>query len=70
MSWTAEITNDPTRDFELYVELLNDGDYKARLQRNPSGELEIVFYGGEKCPIPWGWLSGIASRFSEDTRSG
>jgi hypothetical protein len=70
MSWTAEITNDPTRDFELYVELLNDGDYKARLQRNPAGELEIVFYGGDKCLIPWGWLSGIASRFSEETGSG
>lgn len=68
MNWTAEITNDPGRDFELYVELLNEGRYKARLQRNSSGEVEIAFYGGEQCAIPWSWLSEIAARFSEEIR--
>ena len=68
MNWTAEITNDPSRDFELYVELLNDGRHKARLQRSPTGELEIMFYGGDQCLIPWSWLCGIARRFNEETR--
>lgn len=68
MNWTAEITNDPTRSFELYVELLEDGEYKARLQRNTAGEPEIVFYGGNRCSMPWPWLSGVANRFIEDTR--
>ena len=68
MSWTAEITNDPTRDFKVYVELLADGRYRARLQRGSTGELEIVFYGGDQCLIPWDWLSGIVARFNEETR--
>jgi hypothetical protein len=68
MGWTAEITNDPTRDFTLYVELMDDDRYRARLQRSSSGELQIVFYGGEQCSIPWEWLSGIVARFSEETR--
>jgi hypothetical protein len=68
MSWTAEITNDPFREFELYVELLNDGRYKARVQRDLAGELEIVFYGGERCLIPWEWLEGIVTRFKEETQ--
>jgi len=66
MTWTAEVTNDPERDFRLYVELLDEGVYKARLQRNPSGELEIVFYGADQCVIPWLWLAGIANRFNEE----
>ncbi len=68
MDWTAEITNDPSRNFQVYVELLDGGRYRARLQRNPAGELEIVFYAGDQCLIPWDWLSGIVARFSEETR--
>ena len=66
MAWTADITNDPTRNFELYVELLEDDRYRARLRRSAAGELERAFYGGEACQIPWTWLSGIVSRFEQD----
>ena len=68
MSWTAEITTDPTRDFKLYVELLYDDAHKARLQHNAAGELEVVFYGDEQCAIPWRWLAEIAERFQNETR--
>jgi hypothetical protein len=66
MNWTADITNDPTRDFELYVELCADDHALARLQRNPAGQIELVFYGGVACQIPWAWLSRIASRFEAE----
>jgi hypothetical protein len=68
MGWTAEITNDPTRDFKVYLELLDDERYRARIQRSSAGELEIVFYGGDQCVIQWDWLSGIVARFNDETR--
>ena len=67
MGWTAEITNDPTRDFKLYVELLHDGRHRARVQRSSTGDLELVFYEGDQCSIPWAWLSEIVARFKEET---
>lgn len=68
MVWTAELTNNPERDFELYLELLEDGEYRARLQRSPAGQLDILFYGGAKCLIPWKWLSEVAERFIAETQ--
>jgi hypothetical protein len=29
MSWTSEITNDPEREYRLYVELLEDDQYRG-----------------------------------------
>jgi hypothetical protein len=65
---TAEITNDPERDSALCVELMQDDEHRGRLQWSPTGELELIIYGGHKYRIPWEWLSGIASRFSRETR--
>lgn len=67
MAWTAEVTNNPDRGFGLYIELLEGDQYRARLQRGAAGELEVVFYGGEECAIPWTWLAGVAARFVAET---
>ncbi len=60
--WTAEITNDPERDFELYLELLCDGEYVARIQRNSSGEFELSVYGERELSIPLAWLQQMSDR--------
>jgi hypothetical protein len=67
MRWTAEITNDPRKDYELYVELLEDDVSQARLQWNDRGELELVFYGGKETAMPAEWLIGIVQRFKSET---
>jgi hypothetical protein len=67
MGWTAEITNDPRKDSELYVELLEDDGSQARLQWIDRGELELVFYGGEETAVPAEWLVGIVQRFMSET---
>ncbi len=66
MNWTAEITNDPKRDYELYIELLENDKYKGRLQCDDNGELQLTFYGGRKVTIPFLWLSKIAKQAEID----
>lgn len=66
MSWSAEIMNDPRRGYELYVELMHNDEYVARIQRNSSGELELATYGGAPIAIPFDWLRGLVSRFEDE----
>jgi hypothetical protein len=66
MGWTAEITNDPRKDYELYVELLEDDVSQARLQWNDRRELELAFYGGKETAVPAEWLLGIVQRFMSE----
>jgi hypothetical protein len=68
MNWTAEITNDPSRNFELYIELIEGETYRARIQRNPEGQLELHVYGTEPFSIPAEWLAEMLSRASTDLR--
>lgn len=67
--WTADITNDPNRNFELYVEIMEGIHHRGRVQRNVNGEIEIVVYGASECHIPWQWLSDIVTRFGNDSRT-
>jgi hypothetical protein len=67
MEWTAEITNDPNREFELYIELLKGDQFKARIQRAPDGELELHVYGGP-VSIPAEWLSDLLRRAKHDLK--
>ena len=70
--WTAEITNDPGRDHQLHVELLEGDEYRGRLYRDEQGQLQLHFQCAATTAIPVEWLLGIVSRFSEDceTRTG
>lgn len=69
MSWSADIINDPDRDFDLYVELMLDDEYVARLQRNAEGVLELKFYGGRPVTMSIDWVLGLAKRFEADVPS-
>jgi hypothetical protein len=63
--WTAEITNDPRRDYRLYVELLEDDKFRGRLERTDDGQLKVTFYEAV-ADLPWEWLAGIAQRWKDD----
>ena len=66
MNWTADISNDPIRNMELYIELIEGGKYRGRVQRNVAGELELTIYGTEPFSVPAAWLMDILSRASVD----
>jgi hypothetical protein len=64
--WTAEVTNDPDRDYNLYVEILEDEEYRARLFQDDEGVLQLCVYDGKNRTIPVDWLLGIIRRFQEE----
>ena len=68
-NWSADITNDPDNDYNLYVELMEDEEYRASLFRDKSGKLQLKIYKGSGSVIPVDWLLGIIQRFTEDTES-
>jgi hypothetical protein len=65
MEWTAEITNDPNRDYKLYIELLENDEFKARIQRRADGKLELHVYSGP-VSIPGEWLSDLLRSAEHD----
>lgn len=62
--WTAEFSNDPENDFNLYVELLEDDEYKARIYYDTNEIVCIRFYGGSEAILSFDWLSGIIKELS------
>lgn len=59
-SWTAEITNNPEKDYSLCIELLQNDVAKARIERNPSGQLVVKIYPtDELVDIPAEWLASV-----------
>jgi hypothetical protein len=65
-TWTADIATDPSRDHGLYVELMEDEHYRARIEWNTQRQLEIRCYGS--CTIPAEWLVGILEQFRTETQ--
>jgi hypothetical protein len=60
--WTAEITNDPERDMELYIELLQDGEYRGRIYRDDDRSLKLKLYPTKgSVALPLKWLVELAS---------
>ena len=66
MKWSAEISNDPNKDFDLYAELLGDDEYKGRIFRNETGELVLVIYGRENVQIPLRWLQSLSEKLESE----
>lgn len=66
MEWTADILSDPTRNHDLCVEISEGDHYRARIQRDAQGAVELVCYQGG-FTIPALWLVGLIQRFIEDT---
>jgi hypothetical protein len=54
--WAAEITNNPDKDYELYIELLEDDEYRARIEISSQEQLVLRVYNTEhdvSLPIDW-----------------
>ena len=54
--WAAEITNNPDKDYELYVELLEDDEYRARIEKSSQEQLVLRVYNTEhdvSLPVDW-----------------
>ena len=66
MKWTAEITNDPERNFDIYIEILENDENKGRLQFDENGKLHLTFYGPETAVIPISWLIELIRVMEED----
>ena len=58
--WVAEITNNPEKDYELYVELLEDDEYRARIEMSDPEHLVLKVYNTEQdFSLPVDWLLQI-----------
>ncbi len=58
--WTTELTNDPGRDYALYMELLEDDEAKARIERSASGELALKVYPhNDSISMPAAWIRAL-----------
>jgi hypothetical protein len=61
--WTADVTNDPDKDYRLCVDIYEDDVHKARIEKNSAGALVLRVYENAKdLTIPLHWLAGIIAR--------
>jgi hypothetical protein len=68
--WTAEVGNDPEADFDLIIELLEVGEYRARVRRDASGQLVLDVYGGKGVTMPVEWLRAVMRRAENELPGG
>ena len=64
MTWTDELMNDPENDSKLYIELLEDDEYRGRIERR-DGVLILRIYVGNLA-IPAHWLQNVLSSAEDD----
>jgi hypothetical protein len=61
--WTADITNDPARDFALCVEIYQGRRHRATIERCSLGKVVIrIFASEEVTEIPAMWFAEILDR--------
>lgn len=61
--WTADITNDPERDFDLCIDVYEGDVHRARIEPDGEGHLVLRVYAvPQDVSIPLQWLSGIIQR--------
>ncbi len=67
--WTAEITNNPDKDYELYVELLEDDEHRARIEISSPEQLILRVYNTEKdVSLPVDWLVQVITMAKKEMR--
>jgi hypothetical protein len=67
--WAAEITNNPDKDYELYVELLEDDEYKARIEKSSQEQLVLRVYNTEQdVSLPVDWLVQVIAMAKKELR--
>jgi len=67
--WAAEITNNPDKDYELYVELLEDDEHRARIELSSPEQLILRVYNTEKdVSLPVDWLVQVIVMAKKELR--
>jgi hypothetical protein len=67
--WVAEITNNPDKDYELYVELLEDDEYRARIEISSQEQLVLRVYNTEQdVSLPVDWLVQVIVMAKKELR--
>ena len=67
--WAAEITNNPDKDYELYVELLENDEYKARIEISSQEQLVLRVYNTEHdVSLPVDWLVQVIVMAKKELR--
>jgi len=67
--WAAEITNNPDKDYELYVELLEDDEHRARIELSSPEQLILRVYNTEKdVSLPVDWLMQVITVAKQEMR--
>ena len=67
--WAAEITNNPDKDYELYIELLEDDEYRARIEISSQEQLVLRVYNTEQdVSLPVDWLVQVIMMAKKELR--
>jgi hypothetical protein len=67
--WAAEITNNPAKDYELYIELLEDDEYRARIEISSQEQLVLRVYNTEHdVSLPVDWLVQVIVMAKKELR--
>jgi hypothetical protein len=67
--WAAEITNNPDKDYELYVELLEDDEYRARIEKSSQEQLVLRVYNTKQdVSLPVDWLVQVIAMAKKELR--
>jgi hypothetical protein len=65
--WTAEITNDPERDYSLIIEILEEEQARAaRARIERSGQELVLRVYVDDVQIPIDWLKEIIEQAQKD----
>jgi hypothetical protein len=58
--WHADVTNDPSRDYDLCIELSQGSHVRGTVSRNGLGELVLMWFASETpVEVSAAWLAGI-----------
>jgi hypothetical protein len=60
--WNSQFANDPSHDFDLYLELVEGTQPQGKVEREPDGELYLSLFACPQVKVPFRWLVGLAER--------
>ncbi len=61
-TWTSVFTNDPYRDFELYLELVEGENARGQIVRDENGDLYFIVFTCPNIRVPYKWLVSLLDR--------
>ncbi len=65
--WTADITNDPQRDYDLCIEICEGNEHRATIFRGSSGNLSLKVYPNKTAfEVPALWLVQLLQKAEEE----